>query len=236
MNCRICAGVLKETEKHVPGIVSGMVEDPFPSSPSSSYPFSSIKQSICPLCFVYFVKKEESSTDFIAQSLPMGGGTFRDRQSHAMGSNAEQHFWDLCRSRNMLIRPSSMDENRKLHFDFVIFLQKHFVRVEVKSMKSRKRGQSPDPSLIYLEIQNIDGGKGWVFGQYDWIAFEQPGGFLLFHQDDIIAFVDYFYPKLPFVTESGIDFTLYGRKQRKDIMMLVPFAVFNSHMKQRIFL
>jgi len=190
---------------------------------------------VCSACFYYFLQPKRDQT-FICP-LPKGGGRFSDEISLKIGSEAEQKFFTLCQSKGYLIRPSSSHENRISHFDFVVGFSTHqFMRVEVKSIKARRRGEIPDPSIVFLEIQNIDGGKGWIYGHSDYIAFEHPKGFVLYRNQDIVSYVELFSKSFPFVTQSGIEFTLYGRRQRKDVVMVVPFAHLNYHLSHKLFI
>jgi len=190
---------------------------------------------VCQTCFYFFFQTQKNTTYICPQ--PKGGGRFSDPQSLQIGSEAEQKFWTLCRSKGFLIRPSSSHENRIDHFDFLVaFSISQFVRVEVKSIKARRRGEMPDPSIVFLEIQNIDGGKGWIYGQCDYVALEQPKGFILYRNQDLVQYAERFSKSFPFVSQSGLEFTLYGRRNRNDIVMIVPFAHLNFHLTHKLFI
>lgn len=206
----------------------------------SDKPFISIQYHIdvCTPCFYSFIQPSptHSQSTFLLED-PKGGGPYSDFISTKIGSEAEQKFWSLCQSKGFLIRSSTPHENRISHFDFVVGLaMDRFVRVEVKSTKARRRGDTPDPSVVFLEIQNIDGGPGWIYGKCDYVAFEHPKGFILFPNQEIVSYVERYSQTFPFVTQSGIDFTLYGRRQRKDIVMVVPFAELNFRISHKLFL
>ena len=79
----------------------------------------------------------------------------------------------------MKLRVASKFENIRKHFDFIVKLGSKYQKVEVKSMKSRKRGQPQDPTCIFIETQSVKGYPGWVHGEADTVAFEQPEGFLM---------------------------------------------------------
>lgn len=178
----------------------------------------------CKHCLLCFIKKEET----FSPEAVRGGGELSDGLSKQLGETAEKKFFQMCKDKGYMIRCATKFENVKKHYDFVVKMDKSFIRVEVKSMKARQRGQQPDASVIYLELFNIDGGPGWIYGEADYIAFENSKGFMLYPRMELIKIVDYWKDKLPYVTKSGIDFTLYGRQNRKDLVLVLPFAEVNQ--------
>lgn len=188
-------------------------------------------KNYCKSCLLCFIKQHDSTFSGEVK----GGGEFIDDRSKKMGESAENKFYDICRQRGYLIRSASRFENTKKHYDFVVKMDNSFHRVEVKSMKARQRGQAPDSSVIYLELFNIDGGPGWIYGDADYIAFEHSKGFMLYKRSDLLAVVNYWKDRLPFVSKSGIDFTLYGRQNRKDLVLVLPFAEINQ-IPQKIYM
>lgn len=181
-------------------------------------------KNYCKSCFLCFIKKQDS----IIPNEVKGGGTFMDERSKLMGESAEEKFFNLCKSKGYSIRNATKFENMKKHYDFIVNINNEFLKVEVKAIKSRQRGEKPDPSVIYLELFNIDGGPGWIYGNADYIAFQTSGGFAMYLRTDLIKLVDYWKDRVPFVSKSGIDFTLYGRNNRKDLVLVLPFAEVNT--------
>jgi len=176
----------------------------------------------CTPCFQSFIKK----APFAGPGPVRGGGELADNISRQLGQTAEDQFYNYYKSAGKRIRTATKFENHKKHYDFVTFEERlrKYIRVEVKSMKARKRGQEPDPTIAYLEVHNIDGYPGWVYGQADAIAFQTPTGFLIVNRKRLVEIVNDYYKKLPYVTESGIEYTLYGRFNRKDLVMILPFS------------
>lgn len=178
-------------------------------------------QRYCSPCFQAFIKKR------VVQPTPVkGGGDLADETSKRLGQTAEDLFYNHFINKNKKIRTATNNENRRRHYDFVVFEESlgRFIRIEVKSIKARKRGQQPDPSIVYLEVHNIDGHPGWIYGESDYIAFQTPTGFMMVNRMRLVEKVKHFYDKLPYVTESGLDYTLYGRFNRMDLVMVLPFS------------
>jgi hypothetical protein len=153
----------------------------------------------------------------------VGGGEFANSNSLRMGQKAEDLFVDLCKENNLSFRYASKYENMNSHFDFIVnkfpltYTKK---TIEVKAMKCPKRGDPVDPTLIYVELQNVNGGKGWIFGEADIIAFEQPDEkFLCVNRDELCRTALEIAKDAPFGTQSGIKGTLWSRKDRNDLVL-----------------
>ena len=138
-------------------------------------------------------------------------------ESVRRGSIAEDRFIRLCSRRRYRVRHASSYEDRVLHYDFIV----NSDRVEVKSIKSARRGMHPDPSIIYVELRNIVGGPGWLYGSSDHVAFEQPRGFLMVPTKSLRRYVESIKHRLPFSSMSGIHHTLYSRRGRDDLVVIL---------------
>jgi hypothetical protein len=137
-----------------------------------------------------------------------------------MGTAAEQRFFDICKKRKYVIRPATQKENIVSHFDFIV----QGKRVEVKSMKAPRRGQAPDPNIIYLELRNVEGGDGWLYGRADFIAFEQERGFLIVSRKELVQLVDRMQSRCRSARTSGLFYTMYSRANRRDLVMILPLS------------
>jgi hypothetical protein len=146
-----------------------------------------------------------------------GGGAYATAHTAAMGTAAEQRFYDICRSRGYKIRAATSYENRVKHFDFHVQGRP----VEVKAMKAPRRGMAPVSDMIYVELKNVSGGVGWVYGDADFIAFEQHEGFLVVDRRELVRLVQSMQPKCKQSRVSGVFHTLYSRANRDDLVMVL---------------
>jgi hypothetical protein len=156
----------------------------------------------------------------------LGGGKFATAATNLMGSNAETLFQRVCVARGMTLRPATRFENIVRHFDFVVTpwtafpLPSRSARVEVKSIKCPRRGARPDPTLIYVELRGVLGHKGWVFGDADLVAFEQPNdSFLIVKRDELAQRAKEMHATAPMGVSSGIKGTLWSRPDRDDLVL-----------------
>ncbi len=173
--------------------------------------------NMCRPCFAAFVEGKRPVTEMVR-----GGGSFATEATACMGTNAESRFRELCIDKGFLLRNATSYENRILHYDFIVKkTNATFSRVEVKAMKAARRGEPPNAEILYIETKNIIGEKGWVYGASDEIAFEQPWGFLIVPRMALVAMTEYYKSKAKRAHVSGIPYTLYGRKDRQDEVLII---------------
>lgn len=179
------------------------------------------KKPVCAACRKHFENGVESTVENKIKNL--GSNSFATKKTNEMGKLAEKKFFIFCSKYPfMKLRNATKYEELIYHYDYVlqIILNNEFkyFRIEVKSMKSRKRGEKQDPNIIFLEYKNIDGGLGWLYGSSDYIAFEQDKFFILFPRVDLVKFAEIKRKTIKIVKNSGIVNTLYSRKNRKDLV------------------
>ena len=152
-----------------------------------------------------------------------GGGVYATAATTSMGRGAEVRFMRLCDRYRYEFKKATRRENMVDHFDFHLKVEDDaFCTVEVKAMKSRRRSEPVDPSIIYLETRRVGGGVGWLYGKADYIAFEQPNGFLFVERLALASFVQRRRPSMLLANRSGIANTLYSLPGRGD-----EVAIFN---------
>jgi len=155
----------------------------------------------------------------------VGGGEFATPHTHSMGQRAEDLFTRVCTSHTLHFRHATMRENMR-HFDFVVWpwsltpLPQKSVRVDVKATKCPQRGARPDPTLIYVELKDVSGHKGWVFGEADLIAFQQSdSSFLMVERTELAHAAQTIAQTARMGTRSGQKGTLWKRWNRNDLIL-----------------
>jgi hypothetical protein len=154
-----------------------------------------------------------------------GGGKFATAHTDGMGQRAEDLFQKVCTSNQLSLRPATRLENMR-HFDFVVWpwslspLPYRSARVDVKSIKCPQRGARPDASLIFVELKDVRGNRGWVFGDADLIAFQQSErSFLVVHRAELADAAQRLAETAPMGKRSGQKGTLWTRQDREDLMI-----------------
>jgi hypothetical protein len=122
------------------------------------------------------------------------------------------------------ISASTKEQNIDEHWDFLIEKENQVYKVEVKSEKriERRDGESQG-NFIWVELRNVRGKVGWLFGKADLIAFETANSFVFVQRRDLLAVVN---QKVDLVAKvkSAKDalYKIYTRNGRKDKLTLLP--------------
>ena len=95
------------------------------------------------------------------------------------------------------------------------------IKVDVKAMKKVNRSdETPNENIHYVELKNVHGKKGWLYGDADYFAFETCDYFILVSKVKLQEFIANkcktkelsSYPQL---------YKLYSRDKRQDVITLV---------------
>lgn len=127
------------------------------------------------------------------------------------GKNKEIEFSQLVKSNEFATKLQDINE----HWD----VKWEGKKVDVKSLKKINRNDTaPNQNWHWIEIQNVNGGKGWLFGDADCFAFELVNYWVLVNKENLKNFVKQFVIK---EYANKVPYKLYRRKNRKDIMTLI---------------
>ncbi len=96
------------------------------------------------------------------------------------------------------------------------------VKYDVKGMKKYRRSDDkPTDRLHWIELRNVNGDDGWLYGLADVIAFETRKWWVMVNREDLSQFVDGFleggYP-----LQKPEPYKLYQREGRRDLLTIVP--------------
>lgn len=101
---------------------------------------------------------------FISQSL---SSSLAKRET-----DSETALYNWAKKRGLAVRRASREEDMRDHIDFHLSANGASISVDIKG---NKEGQG----LILVEMQNVQGRKGWVFGKADYILFQEGEEFLV---------------------------------------------------------
>lgn len=134
-----------------------------------------------------------------------------------LGNHKELEFGMLIREIYDDVRPATKQEQYK-HIDWVCSVG----TIDVKAMKSVRRHTPRDATKIWVEFKNSMGNKGWLYGEQDFVAFEQPKCYIMVRR-----------PALEKLSESLCDtekkvdtpnhalYKGYNRKNSRDLISLI---------------
>ena len=94
------------------------------------------------------------------------------------------------------------------------------IKFDVKGLKKQRRtDESPDQSIHWVEIKNVNGKDGWLYGDADFISFELQEYWVIVSRSDLVEFIHN--NTIKTYKSSPMLRHLYKRKNRKDILTLV---------------
>ncbi len=110
------------------------------------------------------------------------------------------------------ITMASPDQDMSEHWDFELSMP-----IDVKAMKKTSRSdRDTDDSIHWVEIINVNGELGWLYGKAMYIAFETELFWIFVYRESLVEFIkEMCKDKIP--TNSVLDFyKIYTRDGRKD--------------------
>jgi hypothetical protein len=102
-----------------------------------------------------------------------------------LGKDAELDFKARMLALNRVVTNSTKDQDRHDHIDFFV----DGITYDVKSEKRfRRRDDNTRSDLIWLEMKNVRGHKGWLCSEVNKIAFELDKQFYIFDREKLLQF------------------------------------------------
>lgn len=150
--------------------------------------------------------------------------------SWTKGQQSETSFGDLLREKYPEARRATKEEQFK-GMDWICSKGS----IDVKAMKSIERGGRPQSEFIWVEFKNNAGNDGWLHGEMDWIAFEEPSRYVIVKRIDLLNFClracD-----LDSRAKAAKDalYKGYNRKNRKDLISMIRKSDLNKLPTQEI--
>lgn len=118
-------------------------------------------------------------------------------------------------------RHSSKEDDMYNHLDIIWSFNNKDYSFDVKGLKKHNQKDiNTDDSIHWIEIQNVRGNKGWIFGKADYIAFETNENWLIVRRNDIIDWIDKKVIDKTIVYSKDL-YTYYQRYGRDDIVVKV---------------
>lgn len=128
------------------------------------------------------------------------------------GKDTEEMFANLFSN----YRKSTKQQDINEHWDLEIP-----IKVDIKGMKKVKRSDSePNQNYHWVEVKNVHGNLGWLYGLADFFAFELEDFWVIVSKENLQKMI------AEKVTKTYYDeptiYGLYQRKGRSDVLTIVP--------------
>ncbi|MBE0681304.1 MAG: hypothetical protein IH589_05275 [Anaerolineales bacterium] len=149
---------------------------------------------------------------------------FDKKDSLELGEKAEGLFILIAVKHGWKISASTREQNIDEHWDYLIEKDDQQFKVEVKAEKRiQRKDDDSQAHFTWVELRNVRGKVGWLFGKADLIAFEKEKTFFFVKRLDLLALVN---RKVNLVAKvkSAKDalYKIYTREGRKDKLTLLP--------------
>lgn len=138
------------------------------------------------------------------------------------GKKKEAEFAsDFCKARGLsssLVEEASKEDDIYRHIDIWIGSNSF----DVKAAKKTNRSDVlPNYNIHWVELRNVNGDKGWLFGQADYIAFELETTWCICPRTSLIQSLRSKIDFSSFTTNRDDMFKVYRRKNRLDAIVKV---------------
>jgi len=143
----------------------------------------------------------------------------KDGKCSKEGHSAEELFCLMAESKGYVTNKSSREDNMHKHIDYTLEGKDKTVSVDIKARKrTSRRDKKFNDEWIWLELKNVQGRKGWLYGEADFIVFETEKTFILAPRKSLITLVNSKVRfDLSFVERAfQAKYRIYQRAKRRD--------------------
>lgn len=131
------------------------------------------------------------------------------------GKSVEREFAKLLND------PSFATKEQDIHGHWDV-IDAMGLKYDIKGMKRYRRSdQQPTDRLHWIELRNVNGKNGWLYGNADIITFETRKWWILVKRDDLVQFIEG-------ILNGGDPspnpepYKLYQREGRSDLLTILP--------------
>lgn len=140
-----------------------------------------------------------------------------------LGKEKEAEFSQLLLSMfGGEVTKASKEDDMYNHIDIIWKYKGKEYSFDIKSAKKVSRSDNiPNYEINWIELQNVRGNLGWLYGKANYIAFETFTNWLIVRRRDIINLIDLKVVDRT-ISKSKDFYTCYQRDGRQDIIVKVP--------------
>jgi len=140
----------------------------------------------------------------------------RFEESMEIGRNAEQRFAATLTNPKFPTDEEDINE----HWDVMDSMG---YRYDVKAMKKYRR-EDPEPTdrLHWVELRNVNGKLGWLYGKAYYIAFETRNWWIVVRREDLVKFIEGVLDGWEITTLKPMPYEIYQREGRQDLLTIIP--------------
>ncbi len=133
------------------------------------------------------------------------------------GKIKENEFVELVIKPEHKILLPTKEEDINEHWDVSI----DGTKFDIKALKKVNRSDDEvNPEIHWIEIENVHGKPGWLYGMADYIAFETDKSWLIVKREKLVEWINQNLKIM--VTSEPEPYKMYRRWGRYDVITLVP--------------
>jgi hypothetical protein len=143
-------------------------------------------------------------------------------QNQQAGERAENSFEFLAKQKGLKVRRASFRQQLS-HIDFLLTNKENktfFIDVKARKRISRYTDSFTD-DLVWIELKNVQGKEGWLYGAADFIAFERENDFVIVPRKNLILICDKLITSKRVEKSTEALYCKFTRKSRKDELSLI---------------
>lgn len=151
------------------------------------------------------------------KSLQNSSYAERRAQSRYVGNLSEKAFVHACHLQDWIVMQGSRAQDIHDHVDYIVTTKTETFSVDVKTAQDQER--------IWVEIKNVNGALGWLYGKADRIAFYTSilSKVLMVDREELKEYVHKNTVK-EIKPKGEALHHLYQRAGRRDILTQIPVA------------
>lgn len=163
--------------------------------------------------------------------------TEKYKDSFEQGFNKEEQLVSILKDNGCTYKRATKKIDITEHWDYAFRDKKNkfnlksfsdnldYYRIDIKSTKRINRGDNQvSTDHHWIELKNVVGNKGWMYGKADYIVFEIPKGWIFVDREKLVELIeDKTKGKINRSYKSEC-YELYRRKGRKDSVTKVPIV------------
>jgi hypothetical protein len=155
------------------------------------------------------------------------------------GKENEANFAkSLIISEGGILHPVSKTDDIKKHID-VIWSKSNNGKLCTFDVKGARKNKRSDKDITYdttwLELQNVNGKPGSLYGEQDYFAFELEHKWVIVRREELLqALLNEIKDDTLYTINPQENFKKYQRKGRKDIIVRVPMSFIEKNSRKYI--
>jgi hypothetical protein len=109
---------------------------------------------------------------------------YQNGYSKRIGDTGESAFLKFANELGWKCRKSTQSQDMREHIDYFVDIGGAEMSVDVKGLK-----RSAISGKVLIEILNVNGDHGWLFGRAEVLAFQSESGFILIEREKLCAYI-----------------------------------------------